>query len=115
MKITNEMLVEKFGFPDVILKNTWFWGGGYSNRYKFIDKVVEEFYNALKTLIEKLELQNEYVVEMKDYSVYLNGKLVFHFYQSRRHTYKKQNLKLIKEFIENNLEKIIVNNFFYKF
>jgi len=109
MEITNKILVEKFNFPDIILKNTWFWGGGYSNRYRFIDEVVNKFYYALKNLIENLQLENQFVVKKEDYSVYLNGKLVFHFYQSRKHTYKKQNLKIIKQIIKNNLHKIVVN------
>ena len=102
-KITNKDLV-KLGFPDVIAKNTYYWGGKkYAGTPSYVKAVVNRFYVTTKALIMiyNKKINDLYTVTKKDeFTVYLNNKRIFYFDQSWRHTYKKQDLARIKGIIK---------------
>jgi len=104
-RITNKDLV-KLGFPDVIVKNTYNWKGKkYAGTPSYVHEVIDKFYATAKALVS---LYNKEIgTEMhtvskktKEYSVYLDGRLVFYFYQSWNHTYKNQHLTRIKDIVK---------------
>ena len=109
-RITNKDLV-KLGFPDVIVKNTYNWKGKkYAGTPSYVHEVIDKFYATAKALIslynKEIGTEMHTVSRRIDaYSVYLDGELVFSFYQSWRYTYKHQHLTKIKDIVKKLLAK----------
>lgn len=100
IKITNEDLVKIYGFPDIIIRNTYFWGGRYGNLKGYRNIHLEDFKNALENLV-KVAGEGEVMQDGDNIYLVEQGKkhFVFHFSQSRKNTYKYQNLQIVKDYI----------------
>jgi hypothetical protein len=95
IKITNRDLVEILDFPDIILKNTYFWHSQYAaaSRRSVENAILDDMYYAISSVVDK----KHHTVERKGNSIYIDGVRVFYFYESVHNVYKSQNLEYIKE------------------
>jgi hypothetical protein len=95
IKITNKDLVEILNFPDIILKNTYFWQSQYAaaSRRSIENSILDDMYNAILSVVDK----KHHTIERKGNSIYIDGVRVFYFYESVRNVYKSQNLEYIKK------------------
>jgi hypothetical protein len=95
IKITNKDLVEILNFPDIILKNTYFWYPQYAaaSRRSIENSILDDMYNTILSVIDK----KHHTVERKGNSIYIDGVQVFYFYESAHNVYKSQNLEYIKK------------------
>jgi hypothetical protein len=113
VKITNDFLVNELDFNAIIKSNTYFWGRRTYSSSSYTYDILEDVSRnvlALVNVYNRITGKN-YFVKKDGYRIILNGKEVFYFYQSRKHTYKNQNLNTIKEMIKEILEKIDLETF----